>query len=265
MVSPAATPPRAAAPGEALFRVRGLRKAYGENLVLDGVDFDIRSGECLAILGRSGTGKSVLLRQLNGLEIPDAGSVEFAGTDLSALSEYDLYPFRRRIAMLFQGGALFDSMDVFENIAFPLREHTDLSDEEITAQVAEKLAMVRLSGIEGKVPADLSGGMKKRVALARSLALDPEVVLFDEPTTGLDPVTSATIARLIRSIQQGVGVTAVMVTHDIPLARTAADRVAFLHRGRFRFLGDWDEAGRSRDERFTGFLAGEEEEDEHAA
>lgn len=265
MVSPAATPPRAAAPGEVLFRVRGLGKSYGENVVLDGVDFDIRAGECLAIMGRSGSGKSVLLRQLNGLEEPDAGSVDFTGTDLSALSEYDLYPFRRRIAMLFQGGALFDSMDVFENIAFPLREHTDLSNEEITAKVAEKLAMVRLSGIEEKVPADLSGGMKKRVALARSLALDPEVVLFDEPTTGLDPVTSATIARLIRTIQQGVGVTAVMVTHDIPLARTAADRVAFLHQGRFRFIGDWDEAARSDDEIFTGFLAGEEEEDEHAA
>lgn len=269
MVSPDATPPRAAAPGEVLFRVRGLRKAYGENVVLDGVDFDIRAGECLAIMGRSGSGKSVLLRQLNGLETPDAGpdsgSVEFDGVNLSALSEYDLYPFRRRIAMLFQGGALFDSMDVLENIAFPLREHTDLSNEEITAKVAEKLSMVRLSGIEEKVPADLSGGMKKRVALARSLALDPEVVLFDEPTTGLDPVTSATIARLIRTIQQGVGVTAVMVTHDIPLARTAADRVAFLHQGRFRFIGDWDEAARSDDEIFTGFLAGEEEEDEYAA
>ena len=265
MVSPAESPPRAAAPGEALFRIRDLHKSYGDHVVLDGVEFDIRAGECLAILGRSGTGKSVLLRQLNGLDTSDAGSVEFAGTDLSALSEYDLYPFRRRIAMLFQGGALFDSMDVFENIAFPLREHTDLSEEEIAAEVGEKLAMVRLSGIEGKVPADLSGGMKKRVALARSLALDPEVVLFDEPTTGLDPVTSATIARLIRSIQQGVGVTAVMVTHDIPLARTAADRVAFLHGGRFRFLGDWDEAARSTDEIFTGFLSGEEEEDEHAA
>jgi phospholipid/cholesterol/gamma-HCH transport system ATP-binding protein len=257
---------RAVAPGEVLFRIRDLHKSYGEHTVLDGVDFDIRAGECLAILGRSGTGKSVLLRQLNGLEVPDTGSVEFGGVNLSDLSEYDLYPFRRRIAMLFQGGALFDSMDVLENIAFPLREHTRLSDAEISEKVAEKLAMVRLTGIEGKVPSDLSGGMKKRVALARSLALDPEVVLFDEPTTGLDPVTSATIARLIRTVQQGLGVTAVMVTHDLPLARTAADRIAFLHEGRFRFLGDWDEAARSTDKFFTDFLEGkeEDEEDPHA-
>ena len=248
----------------ALFRVRGLTKSYGDLLVLDGLDFDILQGECLAVLGRSGSGKSVLLRQLNGLERPDAGSVEFDGTDLTGLSEYDLYPFRRRIAMLFQGGALFDSMTVQENIAFPLREHTDLGDDEIRARVAEKLEMVRLSGIEEKAPADLSGGMRKRVALARSLALDPAVVLFDEPTTGLDPMTSATIAKLIRTIQDRVGVTSVVVTHDIPLARTVGDRVAFLDRGRFRFLGAWEETDRCDDELFSGFLAGREEAEDAA-
>lgn len=248
----------------ALFRIRGLSKSYGTLRVLDGLDFDIHDGECLTILGRSGSGKSVLLRQLNGLETSDEGSVEFDGTDLARLSEYDLYPFRRRIAMLFQGGALFDSMDVFENIAFPMREHTDLSKEEIAERVEAKLAMVRLSGVERKLPADLSGGMKKRVALARSLALDPEVVLFDEPTTGLDPVTSATISRLIRSIQRRVGVTSIVVTHDIQLARTVGDRVAFLEQGRFRFLGDWEAADRSDDEHFTGFLTGREEDEDAA-
>lgn len=248
----------------ALFRVRGLVKSYGELVVLDGVDLDVYEGECLAVLGRSGSGKSVLLRQLNGLDHPDAGSVEFDGTDLAALSEYDLFPFRRRIAMLFQGGALFDSMDVYDNLAFPLREHTELSEAQIRTTVAQKLDMVRLAGIEEKMPSDLSGGMRKRVALARSLALDPEAVLFDEPTTGLDPMTSATIARLIRRVQQRVGVTSVVVTHDLPLARTVGDRVAFLDRGRFRFLGDWAEADRSDDELFAGFLAGREEAEDAA-
>ncbi len=247
-----------------LFEVRGLVKSYGDHVVLDRLDFDILAGECFAVLGRSGSGKSVLLRQLNGLEAPDEGSVVFGGTEISALSEYDLYPFRRRIAMLFQGGALFDSMDVYDNLAFPLREHTDLGAEEIRETVTEKLEMVRLSGIEEKVPADLSGGMKKRVALARSLVLEPEVVLFDEPTTGLDPMTSATISKLIRSIQDRLGMTSVVVTHDIPLARTVSDRVAFLDGGRFRFLGDWDEAEASDDDLFAGFLAGREEVEDAA-
>ena len=250
--------------GSPLFRIRGLVKSYGDLRVLDGLDFDVLQGECLTVLGRSGSGKSVLLRQLNGLEVPDAGTIEFEGTDLASLSEYDLFPFRRRIAMLFQGGALFDSMDVYENIAFPLREHTELGEDEIRAKVAEKLEMVRLSGIEEKAPSDLSGGMRKRVALARSLALDPQVVLFDEPTTGLDPMTGATIAKLIRSVDERLGVTSVVVTHDLPLARTVGDRVAFLDAGRFRFLGDWAEAERSDDELFAGFLAGREEAEDAA-
>ena len=250
---------------EALFEIRGLTRKYGTKVVLDGVDFDIVKGECLVILGRSGTGKSVTLRQLNGLEKPDAGSIVFDGTDLTRLEERELFPFRRRIAMLFQGGALFDSMNVMENVAFPLREHTEMSEKEIRETVRHKLSLVGLKDVETKAPSDLSGGMKKRVALARSLALEPEVVLFDEPTTGLDPITSATIGKLINSIQEGTGVTSVVVTHDIPLARRVGDRIALIADGKFRFIGNWEEAERSEDSTLADFLAGREEEVERVA
>ncbi len=248
---------------EVLFEIRGLTRKYGPKVVLDGVDFDIFKGECLVILGRSGTGKSVTLRQLNGLEKPDAGSVAFDGTDLTRLEERELFPFRRRIAMLFQGGALFDSMNVLENVAFPLREHTEMSEKEIRETVRHKLSLVGLKDVETKAPSDLSGGMKKRVALARSLALEPEVVLFDEPTTGLDPITSATIGKLINSIQEGTGVTSVVVTHDIPLARRVGDRIALIADGKYRFFGTWEEAERSDDPTLADFLAGREEEVEN--
>jgi len=250
---------------EALYTVCGLTKSYGAKDVLRGVDFEVERGECLVILGGSGSGKSVTLRQLNGLERPEGGSVVFDGVDLCTLSEKQLFPLRRRIGMLFQGGALFDSMDVFENVSYPLREHTDLDEEAARARVAELLAMVHLSGVEDRMPADLSGGMKKRVALARSLALEPEVVLFDEPTTGLDPRTSATIASLMHDAQEGLGVTAVVVTHDLALARRVGDRLAFLHDGRFRFFGTWEEADDDDDPELAGFLAGREQEEEDAA
>jgi phospholipid/cholesterol/gamma-HCH transport system ATP-binding protein len=245
--------------GTPLFVVRGLTKAYQDRVVLDGLDFDVHSGECLVIMGRSGSGKSVTLRQLNGLEKPDSGSVTFDGVEISALAEHELYEVRRRIAMLFQSGALFDSMTVSENVSFPIREHEDLEEEEIATRVRQRLAGVNLHGIEEKMPSALSGGMKKRVALARSLALAPEVVLYDEPTTGLDPMTSATIAHLIQSTRETLGVTSVVVTHDVPLARHVADRIAFLEAGRFRFIGSWEEAKASGDRLLEDFLAGREE------
>ncbi len=242
-----------------LFDVHALEKSYGDRRVLAGVDFTVRRGECLVILGRSGTGKSVTLRQLNGLEEPDAGEVRFDGLLVSGLSEHELFPIRRRIGMLFQGGALFDSLDIYDNVAFPLREHTTLPEAEIETTVRAKLALVGLEGVENKAPSDLSGGMKKRAALARSLALDPEAMLFDEPTTGLDPITSATIGRLIQSIQDDLGVTSVVVTHDVALARRIGDRLAFLEEGRFVFLGDWAEADASGPKSLADFLAGREE------
>lgn len=252
---------------EALYQIRGLTKRYGTRTVLEDLDFDIYRGECLVILGRSGSGKSVTLRQLNGLEKPEAGSVVFDGTELTTLEERELFPIRRRIAMLFQGGALFDSMNVFDNVAFPLREHTEKSEAEIAETVRHKLALVRLKekDVEPKMPSDLSGGMKKRVALARSLALDPEVMLFDEPTTGLDPITSATIGKLINSIRKDLGVTSAVVTHDIALARRVGDRIALLADGRFCFIGGWPEAESSNDPRLQDFLAGREEEEENVA
>lgn len=245
---------------EPLFQVRGLTKSYNGRTVLDHLDFDVLRGECLVILGRSGSGKSVTLRQLNGLEKPEEGTVVFDGTELTKLRERELFPIRRRIAMLFQSGALFDSMNVLDNVAFPLREHTDLSDAEIFEKVQHKLSLVKLRDVEKKMPSELSGGMRKRVALARSLALDPEVMLFDEPTTGLDPVTSATIGTLINSIQHELGVTSVVVTHDIPLARKVGDRLAFLSEGKFGFLGDWAAADRQEDREFADFVAGREED-----
>jgi phospholipid/cholesterol/gamma-HCH transport system ATP-binding protein len=247
-----------------LYRVEDLSKSYGSLKVLDRLSFTVAQHECFVIMGRSGTGKSVTLRLLNGLESPDAGHILFDGQDIAGLSEKELYPVRERVAMLFQSGALFDSMTVFENIAFPLREHTDLDEEAIAAKVAEKLEIVRLSGIEEKMPSDLSGGMRKRVALARSLALDPEAVLFDEPTSGLDPVTSATIADLIMGARGKHGVTSVVVTHDLALARRVGDRVAFLEEGKFRFTGTWQEADQADDPHLSAFLAGKSEESDAA-
>ncbi|MCY3930986.1 MAG: ATP-binding cassette domain-containing protein [Acidobacteria bacterium] len=253
---------------EPLYVVRGLCRRFGERAVLDGLSFEVLRGECLVVLGRSGSGKSLTLRQLNGLDPAEGGEVLFEGTDLVQLTERELYPVRRRIAMLFQSGALFDSFDVLENVAFPIREHERASEEEVRDRVAAALAWVGLSGIEDRMPAALSGGMKKRVALARSLVLEPEVVLFDEPTAGLDPVTAATISRLIRSTRDELGTTSVVVTHDIRLARHVGDRLALLQDGRFRFLGCWKQAERSTDPALRAFLegrSGPEQEDIDAA
>ena len=247
-----------------LFVVSDLRKSYDGRVVLDGVDFEIQRGDSLVVLGRSGSGKSVLLRQLIGLEPADSGSVRFDGEEVSSLGERDLAPIRQRVAMLFQSGALFDSLSVFENVAYPLRQRGELGEDEIAAKVREKLELVRLEGAAEKMPSELSGGMRKRAALARSLAGDPEAVLFDEPTTGLDPMTAATIGTLILQAREKLGVTQVIVTHDLALARRVADHIAFLERGRLLFNGTLAEAEASAEPLLRRFLAGEEEDDDAA-
>ncbi len=241
---PERIPPGPAPVPETIVEFKNVWKRYSGKEILAGVNLQIRRGEILCVLGPSGTGKSVTLRHINGLTRPDEGEVTVFGQSVVSLSEEGLSPIRRRLAMLFQGGALFDSMNVEQNVGFPLREHTTKTPREIAETVAEKLSMVGLPGTQKKMPSELSGGMRKRVALARSIALEPEVILYDEPTTGLDPVTSEKIGHLIVDINHRIRTTSVVVTHDIVMARTVADRLAFLHQGRFQFIGTFGEASR---------------------
>jgi phospholipid/cholesterol/gamma-HCH transport system ATP-binding protein len=219
-------------------------KAFGGKQVLCGASLVVERGETLAILGASGSGKSVTLKTINGLIPPDSGRVEVLGQPVSEMEESQLYPLRLQVSYLFQGGALFDSMTVRDNVAFPLREHGSLERAALEARVAELLAMVQLEDVERLYPAELSGGMRKRVAVARALALTPEIILYDEPTTGLDPVTGQAIARLIVDLDQRLGVTSVVVTHDIPLVLAVAERAVFLDQGEFIFSGSTEQARR---------------------
>jgi phospholipid/cholesterol/gamma-HCH transport system ATP-binding protein len=237
-----------------LIRCQGVQKSFRSKAVLRGVTLEVPAGETLVLIGGSGSGKSVLLKHLNGLLRPDAGSVEVEGTRLETLDEDALVPVRRRVSMLFQQGALFDSLSVGDNVAFPLREHRMLEEEAIPTRVAEVLAMVGLEDTERLMPSELSGGMRKRAALARALVMEPKVLLYDEPTTGLDPVVAAKINHMIRDLQKRLGLTAVVVTHDLASAFYVADRVAFLAEGRIRFSGTPEEARASRDEMLHEFL-----------
>jgi phospholipid/cholesterol/gamma-HCH transport system ATP-binding protein len=226
-----------------LIELRGLRKSFGAQQVLRGVDLTVNRGETLVILGASGGGKSVILKHCIGLLKPDAGEVRVDGHVISSPAGVDAATIRRKMGMLFQGAALFDSMNVAENIKFAVREHRrELSEGQLDALMAEKLRLVNLSpDIGSKMPSELSGGMKKRLGLARALALEPQILLYDEPTTGLDPVTAGVIDALIRDMQHKLGVTSLVVTHDLKSAYHVGDRMAMLHEGEIVFIGTPEE------------------------
>jgi phospholipid/cholesterol/gamma-HCH transport system ATP-binding protein len=236
------TPERRRHPRDLFVEFRDVNKAYGNKQVLRGADLKVYRGEVLVILGGSGSGKSVTLRHMLGLEAPDSGRVIVEDEDITDHPEEELYRVRKKFGMLFQSGALFDSMNVFENVAFPLREHAEMSEDEIARAVKEKLGLVNLPNTEQLMPVDLSGGMRKRVGLARSIVLDPKMILYDEPTTGLDPITSQKINELIIDLQSKLNVTSVVVTHDIQSAFSVGDRIAFLNKGVFEWVGTMEEA-----------------------
>jgi phospholipid/cholesterol/gamma-HCH transport system ATP-binding protein len=242
---------------EAIVEATDLRRSFDTNEVLRGVSFVLEKGETLVVMGGSGTGKTVLLRLVAGLIRPDSGRLRVFGHSIENLSEEALLPLRRRMGYVFQSAALFDSLSVHDNVAYPLREHTSLEEAEIDERVVRNLSVVGLSSdILPLLPSELSGGMRKRVGIARALSVEPEMLLFDEPTAGLDPTNAKLVADLMLNLRGGVCDTAMVVTHDIELARTVADRVAVLIKGQFAALGPADEVLGGSNPAVQAFLAG---------
>ena len=239
-----------------MIAVRALAKKIGQQEILRGVDLEVGTGETLAIIGRSGGGKSVLLKHLVGLMEPDAGEIWIQGQNIIGMTERQLGAIRQKVGILFQGGALFDSMTVGENIAFPLREAGERDPDVLRTKVNEMLEVMEMEGEQAKMPVSLSGGMKKRVGLARSIIRRPSCVLYDEPTSGLDPVVADSINRLIRRLQQRFGMTSIVVTHDMKSAFDVADRIAYLHEGRIYFHGTSAELQESSNPLIRDFLLG---------
>jgi len=238
-------------------RVEGLTKSFGSQLIWGDVSLTLPAGEICVMLGPSGTGKSVFLKTLIGLLKPDKGHVHIEGTDIATCSERDLYEIRKLFGVLFQDGALFGSQNLFDNIAFPLREHTKKSEREIKDIVMEKMEITGLSGAEKKLPGEISGGMRKRAGLARALVLDPQVLLFDEPDSGLDPVRTALLCELIKEIHEENGGAYVVITHDIMSAKRVAEYIAVLWKGRIVESGPADELFNSENPFVRQFLSGE--------
>jgi phospholipid/cholesterol/gamma-HCH transport system ATP-binding protein len=239
-----------------MIKLVDLHKSFGRQKVLDGLDIEIEEGKTTVIIGRSGGGKSVLLKHIIGLLRPDRGQVLIDGVDITKLNDRELNEIRKKFGMLFQESALFDSMTVGENVAFPLREHTSMKEKEIRETVAERLRSVGLTGVEAKIPAELSGGMRKRVGLARAIALRPQIVLFDEPTTGLDPVMTEAINRLILDTQKSFNLTCVVISHDIRSIFEIGHRIAMLYEGKIIEYGTPEELRASRNPVIVQFLAG---------
>lgn len=237
-------------------RVRNLYKAFGDKKVLQGVDLDIREGEIIYVIGKSGTGKSVFLKHLTALMRPDAGSIEIDGQDIFTLSDVELMRMRSRFGVLFQMAALFDSMSVYENVAFALQRFTKKSEKEIHTIVKEKLSLVGLAGIEDKYPSDLSMGMQKRVGLARAIAMQPQVVLYDEPTTGVDPILGSAVDDLISTLNKELGVTSIVISHDMQSSFRTAHRVAMLYHGNFVLIGTPDDFKNSTNPIVQQFVEG---------
>jgi phospholipid/cholesterol/gamma-HCH transport system ATP-binding protein len=242
-----------------IIRFRGVRKAFGPKLIYDGLDLDVYPGETLTIIGGSGVGKSVMIKMLIGLLRVDRGHIWFRDQEITAMSERHLQTLRQSIAMLFQGAALFDSIDVGENVAYGLREHfrKQMSEQDIGKRVAWALALVGLAGIESMHPSDLSGGMKKRVGLARAIAVRPDVVLYDEPTTGLDPINTTRINHMITGLKRALGITSVVVTHDMHSAYAISDRIAMVHRGRIIESGTPEELRSTKNKYVADFIKGD--------
>ena len=253
---PAPQPASSSAPK---IHIRDLEKSFGPKRVLDGVTLDVAAGESLVIIGGSGTGKSVLLKHIIGLLRQDAGTLEVDGVSVAGLGNRAITEFRRKFGMSFQEGALFDSMTVWQNIAFPLQRLTKMSHDEIDGRVRECLDLVRLEGVAEKLPSQLSGGMRRRVGFARSVAHSPEILLFDEPTTGLDPVTTALIDEVILDLNDRVKATTVTITHDMASAFRIGDRIAMIHRGKIIAAAPPDEFKSLQDPRVQQFIHGEAE------
>jgi len=236
--------------------LRGVFKSFEGNRVLRGLDLAVQAGESLTIIGGSGSGKSVLLRLIIGLLKPDVGQILLEGQDIVPLRERELLRIRRKIGMVFQGSALFDSLSVEENVAYALREHTDWDGERIRARVREALDLVGLNDVERMQPAELSGGMRKRVAVARAIALPPRILLYDEPTTGLDPSNVEKVNELILDLKHKLGVTSVVVTHDMPSALKVSDRLAMLREGRIAAIGSPEEIQATHHSLIRDFIEG---------